>query len=115
MSPALGTLKKKVRGALRYPAFICLTATAVLALMLTLILPEFTRLYAGINAPLPAPTRGLMALTAAAGDHGVTALFIVLLLYGGYRRACYYHPRWRQRIQTALLYIPWLGQAGTPS
>lgn len=106
----LGQLKKKVRGALRYPAFICLTAAAVLTLMLTLILPEFARLYAGVNAPLPALTRGLMALAAAAGDHCLTALLGALPLYGGYRRVCYYHPRWRQRTQAALLYLPWLGR-----
>jgi len=106
----LGQLKKKVRGALRYPAFICLTAATVLTLMLTLILPEFARLYATINAPLPGPTRGLMALAATVGDHGVTALSATLLLFGGYRRTCYYHPRWRQRTQAALLYLPWLGR-----
>ncbi|WP_213991614.1 protein transport protein HofC [Sodalis sp. dw_96] len=106
----LGKLKKKVRGALRYPAFICLTAAAVLTLMLTLILPEFARLYEGINAPLPTPTRGLMALAAAVGDHGLTALLGAVLLYGGYRRICHYHPRWRQRAQAMLLYLPLIGR-----
>ena len=103
-------LQKKVRGAMRYPIVICLTAALVLSLMLALILPEFARLYDGLNAPLPAPTRGLLTLSDAIGNHGFTWLLTALLLYGMYRRTGYYHPRLRQWLQTARLYLPWLGE-----
>lgn len=103
-------LQKKVRGAMRYPMVICLTAAGVVTLMLTLILPEFAGLYAGMNAPLPAPTRGLLTLAAAIGNHGVTWLLIAVLLYGIYRRIGFYQPHLRQWLQAARLYLPWLGE-----
>ncbi|WP_413735226.1 protein transport protein HofC [Sodalis sp. RH21] len=102
-------LKKRVAAALRYPAVICLTATAVVGLMLIWVLPEFARLYAGLGAPLPASTRGLLMLAEHAGGYGLAGGVAAAMLYGAYRRACHYHPRWRRHIQMGLLYLPGLG------
>lgn len=105
----LTELHRKIRGALRYPLFICLSAAAVLILMLVWVLPEFARLYEGINAPLPAPTRNLMALANGVAEHGATALISFMALFGACARFWGYHPRWRRRIQASMLSWPLLG------
>ena len=57
-------LRQKVVKALRYPLFILLVALAVSAGMLLFVLPEFVAVYASFDAPLPAFTAGVMALSA---------------------------------------------------
>ncbi|WP_413730929.1 protein transport protein HofC [Sodalis sp. RH22] len=105
----LGRLTKKVTGALRYPAFILLMATMVMGLLLAWILPEFSRLYAAINLPLPWPTRCLLAAAAGVEEHAPALLAGVALLFLVYRRFCHYHDRWRRRLQAGLLYLPAVG------
>ncbi|NDL61274.1 protein transport protein HofC [Acerihabitans arboris] len=105
----LGRLKQKVLGALRYPAFILLTATAVMALILIWVLPEFARLYAGSNVPLPWPTRCLLAMAQGAADHALPLLILLTTIYACWRRLGYHHGRWRRLIQAGLLYLPGVG------
>ncbi|HEY0208408.1 protein transport protein HofC [Acerihabitans sp.] len=105
----LGKLKKKVTGALRYPAFILLMATGVMGMLLAWVLPEFARLYAAVNLPLPWPTRCLLAAAAGLEEHLPALLAALALLCAGHRRLCRYHDRWRRRIQAGLLFLPVVG------
>lgn len=47
----------KVRSALAYPAFVLLVAVAVVAVMVTFIVPTFVGIFQQFNVPLPWPTR----------------------------------------------------------
>ncbi|TKI08769.1 protein transport protein HofC [Martelella alba] len=102
-------LARKIRAALRYPLFISLSAMAVLVAMLIWVLPEFSRLYASLNAPLPAPTRGLLTLAADVTEHGLAILAAALLPGAITVRLWHHHPRWRRRVEAAILRCPWLG------
>ncbi|QDY40994.1 protein transport protein HofC [Candidatus Pantoea soli] len=101
-------LRQKVLKALRYPLFILLVALAVSAGMLLFVLPEFVAVYASFDAPLPAFTAGVIALSGwlqrAALPIGVTGATLALIAREMWRRSA----RWQMRIQLALLKIPLL-------
>lgn len=105
----LDRLSKRVLAALRYPLFILFTAAAVIGLMLMVVLPEFARLYAQLNAPLPASTRYLLGLAEHAGGFSLTALMIFVVPYAIYRRVCHLYPGLRHQVLNWLLYLPGLG------
>jgi protein transport protein HofC len=101
-------LRQKVIKALRYPLFILCVALAVSAGMLLFVLPEFVSVYASFNAPLPAFTAVVIALSTWLQQHVLSlsllcAIVIVtgLKLYRG--SVC-----WQQRVQRVLLHLPLL-------
>ncbi len=56
--------RRKVRGAMIYPAVVLVMAVGVVIFMMTVVLPKFTPIYAGREALLPLPTRVVMAISA---------------------------------------------------
>ena len=56
-------LRKKVMKALRYPLFIIVVALLVTIGMMSFVLPEFANIYRSFNAPLPAITAMVMAVS----------------------------------------------------
>lgn len=50
-------LVRKVKGAMMYPAVICVVATGVTIAMLTFIVPVFAGMFKGVGSELPAPTQ----------------------------------------------------------
>ena len=101
-------LAGKVKKALRYPLIVLTLAVAVTLAMILLVLPEFAAIYRTFNTPLPALTRGVMALAGIVTHAGPLALAAVLLLAaGGYTlRNSLPWLRYRQRL---LLSIPVVG------
>jgi len=55
--------RKKIKGALIYPACMLGFCVLVVAGLLIFVLPRFEKIYAGKGAILPAPTRALLALS----------------------------------------------------
>ncbi|MFT4270361.1 MAG: protein transport protein HofC [Pantoea sp.] len=101
-------LRQKVVKALRYPLFIMLVAIAVSAGMLLFVLPEFVSVYASFDAPLPALTAGVMALSALLQAVALPLLLtcgaVTILVQQFYRRS----PRWQRQCQLWLLRLPLL-------
>jgi type IV pilus assembly protein PilC len=62
--------RKSVKNALTYPAVVIVVAIAVIAIMVTYVLPSFVGLYASFSADLPAPTRALLGFTAWTQRYG---------------------------------------------
>ena len=56
-------IKKKIKGALTYPACMLVFATGATIFLLTWVLPKFTAIYASKRAVLPLPTRMLMGIS----------------------------------------------------
>lgn len=99
-------LRQKVGKALRYPLFILLVALAVSAGMLLFVLPEFTAVYASFDAPLPAFTAGVVALSEGMQQ---TALPLLLLAAGcaiAARQIIRRSARWQRRLQHFILRLP---------
>ena len=56
-------LQKKIRSALTYPAVVSVMALIITTGMLTFVIPKFAEIFFSINAPLPTPTRILIAVS----------------------------------------------------
>jgi type IV pilus assembly protein PilC len=62
--------RKSVKNALTYPVVVILVAIAVIAIMVTYVLPSFIGLYESFEAELPLPTRALLAFTRWSQAYG---------------------------------------------
>lgn len=61
--------RKRIKGALTYPAaMVCFCVTVVIA-MLVFIMPRFEKIYSAKGAVLPAPTRILLAVSRSLADY----------------------------------------------
>jgi type IV pilus assembly protein PilC len=70
-------LRLKVEAALRYPTFILSFAAAVLLAMFFKIVPMFSDIYSRFRVTLPAPTRLLLAISAALTHNALLVVLIV--------------------------------------
>jgi len=56
-------IKRKIRGAMIYPAMIAIVSLVAVAIMLLFVIPTFAQMYAGLGAQLPLLTRMVIALS----------------------------------------------------
>jgi type IV pilus assembly protein PilC len=56
-------MKQKITAALAYPAVITLVAVGVVIFLITVILPTFVDIFAGMSIQLPMPTRMLLKIS----------------------------------------------------
>ncbi|MEM9346537.1 MAG: type II secretion system F family protein [Planctomycetota bacterium] len=68
-------VRQQISGALVYPCLLIFISFAVLAIMLTVVMPRFTGMFESLDVPLPASTMALMA----ASDGLITYWWAVLL------------------------------------
>jgi type IV pilus assembly protein PilC len=102
-------LQSQVKSAMIYPAAVMTIAVLVIAVMFWLVVPAFSKMFEGLNATLPLPTRVLIA---------VSTLFVYALpfLVAGVFAAAYFLRRYyatpagRLKIDGLLLKVPLLGK-----
>lgn len=101
-------LTRKVKGAMIYPAVVMTVALGVTFIMLTYIVPVFAKMFAGLGAELPTPTKFILALSGFLRGNILTGLVLVVLLIFGYR---FYSKteKGRLNIDRAKLKIPLIG------
>jgi len=56
-------IKRKVKGAMVYPAAIVIVAIMAVAVLLTFVIPVFSQMFADLGGQLPLPTRMVIALS----------------------------------------------------
>jgi type IV pilus assembly protein PilC len=56
-------LRKKVKSAMMYPVTVCLVAIGITIFLLVQVVPVFDEVFRGFGAPLPAPTKMLIAVS----------------------------------------------------
>jgi len=56
-------LKKKVKGAMIYPAVVTSVAVLVIAVIMIFVVPTFEKMFSGMGATLPTPTRIVLAIS----------------------------------------------------
>jgi type IV pilus assembly protein PilC len=104
----MNTLKRKIIGAMTYPAVVCLVTIAATVFMLLFIIPTFAKLYSDLGGALPGPTRVVMALSDFLRNEWWLLAGIVLAAAIGFRR--YYKSRsGRAKLDKAFLSIPVFG------
>ncbi|KAB7898370.1 protein transport protein HofC [Rouxiella sp. S1S-2] len=99
-------LQKTVKKALRYPLIVMVIASAITLLMLTMVLPEFAKIYLSFDAELPLFTQMLISGSDWIIHYGPVLATIIGLSYGGYSH--YLHPqeKWQWKEQRWLLKLP---------
>jgi type IV pilus assembly protein PilC len=75
----LQKLKKKVKGALVYPAVIISVAVLVMAIILIFVIPVFEKMFSDFGHALPAPTQFVIGLSRFVKNN----IFYLLIALGG--------------------------------
>lgn len=101
-------LAASIRAALVYPALLVVATVASVALLLTVVLPQFTPIFAEAGASLPAATRFVIGAGDLLRDHGAALALAVLLSFLLAGRA-WRNAVWRRRIERALMRLPVAG------
>lgn len=71
------SIRKKVSGALVYPAVLVAISVAMIYIMLTVVVPKFTEFYAGFDAELPAMTQFLIGFALFVRSNSILTLIAV--------------------------------------
>ncbi len=101
-------LKRKVKGAMTYPAIVIMVAIAVTALLLLKVTPTFEKMFADFGSALPAPTQFIVDLSKWLQNYifhlvfGIGAAIAVFVTF-------YRNPRGRQIFDKYILYAPLIG------
>jgi type IV pilus assembly protein PilC len=81
-------LKKKVKGAMVYPAVVTGVAVAVTAIILIFVIPVFEKMFSEVGQSLPAPTRMVIAISRFVSGNihymflaGVAFIFMIRRIY----------------------------------
>ena len=72
--------RKSVKNALTYPIIVIFVAIAVIAIMVTYVLPSFVGLYESFSADLPAPTRALLSFTKWTQVYGKFVAIVLIVI-----------------------------------
>lgn len=78
-------LTRKVKGALVYPAVITVVAIGVVIVMLSVIVPVFVNMFAGLGAELPLPTRIVIGISKIIRGYFPVFTILLVLLVVGYK------------------------------
>jgi type IV pilus assembly protein PilC len=73
------SVRKRFLNSLIYPAFLILLSIVMIAVVLTYVIPQFSKLYADMNVALPVPTQILIAVSDTLQKN---VIFAVPLLIG---------------------------------
>lgn len=103
------TLRRKVKGAMIYPATIITVAVAVVIFLLIFVIPTFKALFEGFGAALPLPTRIVLELSRLVKTHLLAGLGTLVGAVFGVR--FYYRTeKGKKVIDSLLLRLPVIGQ-----
>jgi type IV pilus assembly protein PilC len=101
-------LKRKIQGAMVYPAVVMTVAMMATAFMLIFIIPTFARMFTGFGADLPLPTKIVMGLSSFLRSFWwVMLLGIGAITFGTQRY--YQTERGHLEIDRLLLKVPVIG------
>jgi len=77
-------LKKKVKGAMVYPAVVSSIAVLVIAVIMIFVIPTFAKMFASLGGTLPLPTRMIINLSnfiAGIGGLLVAGVFVAFIVF----------------------------------
>jgi type IV pilus assembly protein PilC len=73
-------IRKKVRTALTYPAFLLSFSFMIMLILVVWLIPAFAKVYDKFKAKIPGPTLFLMDMSAALRSHAAEILLLALVL-----------------------------------
>ncbi len=78
-------LKKRIKGAMAYPAFVLTIAVIVVIILMIKVVPAFMESFAGLGVEVPALTRALIAVSNFFQNYTIHMVVIFALIYAGFR------------------------------
>jgi type IV pilus assembly protein PilC len=104
----MGSVRRKTISALMYPIVLLALAVVVVGIIVLRLVPAFAMFYSSFGADLPLGTRIIMRVSAFIREY---ALILVVALATGaaFITSWVRRPAERQRIDRALLRLPWVG------
>ena len=72
-------LKKKIKGALIYPAVILFVAVSVIGVIMVFVIPTFSKMFAQFGGVLPLPTRIILGMSQFLAGTGGLILFLSIV------------------------------------
>ena len=105
----IGTVRRRTISALIYPAILVTLMLGLVGIIVLRVVPAFSSFYANFDRPLPLTTQVLVGVSNAILAN-IWAIVLVggVLIVGAWRLIKL--PSQRERLQGALLRIPWFGQ-----
>ena len=101
-------LKRKVKGAMTYPATVLIVAIAVVILLLYKVVPVFEEMFSSMGSALPGPTQFLVDASRFVQNNILYILGAVVILVFAFRR--YYKTQWgRVQVDRLVLKLPVFG------
>ncbi len=82
----IAALKKKVKGAMTYPAVVTVIAILVTAVILIFVIPVFSKMFADFGSALPAPTQFVIKLSNAVRNYFHWFIIGIILLVIAFKR-----------------------------
>ena len=79
-------LKKRVKGAMTYPAAVLFISFGVVALLLIKVIPVFQKMFEGMGGQLPGPTAMLIAASEFAQSYFFVIIIIPVVTYIAFNR-----------------------------
>ncbi|WPB79428.1 type II secretion system F family protein [Archangium violaceum] len=101
-------LKRKVKGAMTYPAIVLLVAFGVTALLLLKVTPTFAKMFSDFGQALPAPTQFVVDLSEWAQKYVLHAFGGIGAIAGAFTYT-YRHPQGRRILDKVFLMAPIFG------
>jgi type II secretory pathway component PulF len=102
-------LRGKVRSALVYPIFLLLVGLGVVGVLVTVVIPRFAVLFAGMGQELPLPTRMLLGVSRFAQSYGWIVALVALAAFAAIRQATR-TGKGRLAMDRFKLHLPFLGK-----
>jgi len=101
-------LKRKVKGAMTYPAIVMIVGIGVTALLLLKVTPVFAKMFSDFNSALPAPTQVIIDMSEWL-QHYIIHLVIGIALFITFVVVTYRNPKGRRVWDQILLKSPLFG------
>ena len=101
-------LKRKVKGAMVYPAVVVTIAMGVVVVLLVFVVPVFKEMFEGAGQALPAPTQFVLSLSYFVQNYIIYLLVAIGLLIFAFRKF-YATERGRFLVDRAMLRAPVFG------
>ena len=101
-------LKKKVKGAMTYPAICLAISVLILVIILVFVIPVFEEMFSQLDAALPIPTQIVVAVSHAFKNHLLWIILPIILLIYIFKRV-YSTEKGRYRIDQFFLRLPVVG------
>ena len=101
-------LKKKIKGAMVYPAICLAISVLILIVILVFVIPVFEEMFSQMDAALPIPTQVVVAISHAFKENLIWIILPTILLIYVFKRV-YSTEKGRYRIDQFFLRLPVVG------